>query len=63
MVNGDALRNLNFPNYDKIDKAWAGLKKFFVCCHLTLGLLVGSVVQDFFYFDKGQSRSQGLTAF
>ena len=28
-----------------------------------MGLQVGSVGRDFFYFGEGQSRSQGLTAF
>ena len=40
-----------------------GLKKLFVSHHPTLGLRVGSVGWNFFYFGEGQSRSQGLTAF
>ena len=28
-----------------------------------MGLRVGSVIRDFFYFGEGQYRSQGLTAF
>ena len=39
------------------------LQKLFVCHHPTLGLKVGSLGWDFFYFGECQSRSQGLTAF
>ena len=39
------------------------LKKLFVSRHPTLGLQVGSVGRDFFYFGEGKSRSQDLTTF
>ena len=33
-----------------IERARAGLKRLFVCCHLTLGVRAGLVGRDFFLF-------------
>ena len=52
------LQNLDWSIQKDFDQA--GL---FLWRHPTLGLQLGSVGRDFFYFGEGQSRYQGLTAF
>ena len=54
---------LNISYCSQIFSHQAGLKKLFFCHHLTLDLRVGSVGQNFFYFDESQRLSQGLTIF